>query len=1042
MAPRPIDTKPDQGQVFTQQEGGPSVSSQMLSPSVAGAAYESMGKLGEQLSTIGENALKPEMADRGTQAVTRDPGTGELTVQMRTPLNDLDVAYNHAAQATFLTKSEGDRRASLQQMAIDNIDDPATFQELATKYVKTQAGGSGVPAGLRGDILNTGLQDISQFTQGLVTKKQARDTKNQFNTINAGIKDTSNDVFALAHQGGTGTPDFAAAVGKLQNQLNTLGGNPLFGMSPAEIEEKKSQILSSAEGEATLGAALNTAKAMNSSDAGLAFLQKSIWDPKLNLTPTQRETFEHRGTAEIHEWDAGNRAANVQLKQTVIHQVDDAISMARVKGKQDILSNDQIDTAFKDDPARAQDIHNAINGAATTFSMGKQVALATPKGLADLEAKYNPANQKGPGGGYDAFYKDFLAPHEGGYKAADGNGQPVNFGVNQGANPDLDVKNLTPDEAKKVLHDRYWTASGADALPPQLAAVVGDTAVNMGVGRAKDLLSKSGGDANKYLDMRAQAYKDIAAANPEKAANLPDWLKRNEDLRGYIGGVSSAGGFADRERTYQAFLQARHQRNEELGRDPAAYTASVRPDIQVNLQSNDPNQVAVGVRASIQAQRDFGVNAPKVLSVGQAQAIVQQFDNPGDPTKRADHMNQTIDGLAQRYGGYFPQVMSELQAKGMPPEAASLYAVRGMGVPAVRMATAINSMSKMGKDLNEGRDKFFAGAPNNSEIRKAIPGVMADYAGTLQASADGPQQTEAMTNAVSLYVRQLAYEGVNDPGRAAQQAHDDLIGSRYNFVDSYRVPKGIDQSIISLGANAVKGSLGQVSADAMNPQDNFAKNQAFVKPGANNFTTALQPQQEAQFRSWVQKNKVAFDPNAKTPDYDMRGFWLGLQTGDPHATTGVNKNDGKLHFTDYWKTPYHKSFSNESQWANPATAPHWTNDDKLVTPTGQTVFDERAPAKASINLEPYASAAPGVSVDDRRAMSAKILSQQGRWVTRADDKGLTLVWPQSSGYMPALDAKGKPISYSWAALQSAGQRKGGAPTDAFSIAVESGAGGN
>lgn len=880
---KPIDTGANDTPVFTGQVGGPAPSTQTLSPSIAGAAYEGLGKMAEQLSDIGEKALIPQMEDKGSQAVTRDPGTGELSVHTRTPLNNLDVAYNHAAQAAFLTQSEGDRRSYLQQLAIDHLDDPAQFNTLATKYVKTQAGGVGVPSGLRGDILNTGLQDVSQFTQGLVTKKQARDTKNQFDTINVGIKDTSNDIYALAHQGGTQTPDFAAVVGKLQNQLNTLGGNPLFGMSPAEIEEKKSQILSNAEGEATLGHALQEAKD-NGTDAGLAFLQKSVWDPKLNLTATQRETFEHRGTAEIHQWDASNRAANTQLKQMVIHNIDDAVAMARTTGKQDVLSGDQIDTAFKDDPAHAQDIHNGINGAATTHSMNVQVTNATPADLVQLEARYNPANQKAPGGGYDAFYRDFLAPHEGGYKAADGNGHPVNFGVNQGANPDLDVKNLSQDEAKKVLHDRYWTASGADALPPQLAAVVGDTAVNMGVARSKDLLAKSGGDTNKYLDLRAQSYKDIAAANPDKAANLPDWLKRNEDLRGYIGGVSSTGGFADRERTYQAFLQAVHQRNEQLGKDPAAYTASVRPDISVNLKSDDPNQVNLGVRSSLQAQRDFGVNAPKVLSTGQATAIVQQFNNPQDPTKRADSMNNTIDGLAQRYGSYFPQVMQELQAKGMPPEASSLYAVRGLGVPAVRMATAINSMSQMGKDLNEGRDKFFAGAPNNNEIRKAIPGVMGDYAGTLQASADGPQQTAAMTNAVSLYARQLAYEGVTDPNKAAQQAHDDLIGSRYNFVDSYRVPKGIDQSLIQRGANGVK---------------------------------------------------------------------MGL---------------------------------------------------------------------SAANMEPYANAAPGVSVDDRRAMSAKILTQQGRWITRSDDKGLVLVWPQATGYLPALDSKGKPISYSWAALQSAGQK--------------------
>ena len=67
--------------------------------------------------------------------------------------------------------------------------------------------------------------------------------------------------------------------------------------------------------------------------------------------------------------------------------------------------------------------------------------------------------------GFEAFYVNFLSAHEGGYTENDGNGRPANFGINQGANPDIDVLNLTQAEAKQILHDRYWVASGADHLP-------------------------------------------------------------------------------------------------------------------------------------------------------------------------------------------------------------------------------------------------------------------------------------------------------------------------------------------------------------------------------------------------------------------------------------------------------------------------------------------------------------------------------------------------------------------------------------------------
>ena len=145
----------------------------------------------------------------------------------------------------------------------------------------------------------------------------------------------------------------------------------------------------------------------------------------------------------------------------------------------------------------------------------------------------SPADTSGDG--FEDFYVNFLAAHEGGYTENDGNGSPANFGINQGANPDIDVLNLTQAEAKQVLHDRYWVAAGADRLPKSLAAVHGDTAINMGVGAANELLTQSGGDAQKYLSLRDARYRAIAAPDSGKAGYLPVWLGRNDDLRSYAG---------------------------------------------------------------------------------------------------------------------------------------------------------------------------------------------------------------------------------------------------------------------------------------------------------------------------------------------------------------------------------------------------------------------------------------------------------------------------------------------------------------------------
>lgn len=120
--------------------------------------------------------------------------------------------------------------------------------------------------------------------------------------------------------------------------------------------------------------------------------------------------------------------------------------------------------------------------------------------------------------------------------------------------------------------------------------------------------------------------------------------------------------------------------------------------------------------------------------------------------------------------------------------------------------------------------------------------------------------------------------------------------------------------------------------------DYFARNQAWVRPGQHVFNTPLPPGDEYAFRSWVKANKVPFDPDAATTDYDMRGFWSALQHGHPIARSAIDPNDKRLHYPDYWKTPYHETFSNESQWALP-TAPHWQGD-VLIDSKGNILFDD------------------------------------------------------------------------------------------------------
>jgi hypothetical protein len=112
------------------------------------------------------------------------------------------------------------------------------------------------------------------------------------------------------------------------------------------------------------------------------------------------------------------------------------------------------------------------------------------------------------------------------------------------------------------------------------------------------------------------------------------------------------------------------------------------------------------------------------------------------------------------------------------------------------------------------------------------------------------------------------------------------------------------------------------------------------RPGQS-YDTPLDPLTEMQFRAWVKQNGVPFNPDASGPaDYDMRGYFLGLQRGQPMARPSeVNPNDNRPHYTDYYKTPMHQTFSAESQWAG-QDAPQWVNDRQLAAPSGRILHDE------------------------------------------------------------------------------------------------------
>lgn len=129
----------------------------------------------------------------------------------------------------------------------------------------------------------------------------------------------------------------------------------------------------------------------------------------------------------------------------------------------------------------------------------------------------------------DAFA--FIKKWEGGYvNDPSDKGGETKFGISKKSYPNIDIKNLSIEQAKLIYQKDYWNKSGANKLDWPLSLVVFDTAVNMGPARAKDFLIQSK-STNDFLLIREKYYRDLVLRRPSQQKFIKGWMNRLNDLR-------------------------------------------------------------------------------------------------------------------------------------------------------------------------------------------------------------------------------------------------------------------------------------------------------------------------------------------------------------------------------------------------------------------------------------------------------------------------------------------------------------------------------
>lgn len=204
---------------------------------------------------------------------------------------------------------------------------------------------------------------------------------------------------------------------------------------------------------------------------------------------------------------------------------------------------------------------------------------------------------------------------------------PSKFGINKRANPDIDVENLDEGTARRLYKERYWDKIGASELPENIRPLAYDTSVLMGPGRAKQFLQASGGDPEKFMDMRRSFLNNLVEQNPAKYGKYAkSWENRNRELMG-SGPVAMASAPSD--------VVARDRGDEDTGVDTSLVSKAsasdsgegqglfgmkpfMNPDLAMYLMATGAGMAASRSRNPLQAFGEGALQGVEALQASRA----------------------------------------------------------------------------------------------------------------------------------------------------------------------------------------------------------------------------------------------------------------------------------------------------------------------------------------------------------------------------------------------------------------------------------------